>query len=175
MAEEETTEIKEEPKGKEKKSGGNLKGLGIFGQIVVIFIMAWLFSISVHAFIFFVFGMLPSIFALMVDRGTGRFTVKTVTACNLIAVVPYLFDIGLSYEKSLAAKQLVNDTSVWIVIYSFSAIGWMMVWIIPQLSMVFYNLKANMIFKRLENENKEMVEEWGEEVKTGAKKKIQST
>jgi hypothetical protein len=169
---EENNESKEaEKKPKKSSSSGDLKGLSIFGKIVCVGVIIWLVSISYYAFAFFLLSMLPSILSIIIDRGSGRFASKTVSACNFIAVIPHLFNIGLAYEKDITAKQLMADPTTWFVIYSFSAIGWMMIWILPNLTLILITARADMKTKKLMSEQKKILDEWGAEVKTGKPRK----
>lgn len=172
MAKEKAQTAPEKKEGKKKnkdRSGkrSELKGIGIFGKIVGLGIVVWLISISYYAFAFFVLGMLPSILSMMIDRGSGRFASKTVTACNFTAVIPYLFEIGLTYEKDIYAKQLMIDPLTWFIVYGFSAVGWMLIWILPNLSLIFITARADMQVKALESQQKQLLDEWGEEITTG--------
>ncbi|PIR39539.1 MAG: hypothetical protein COV35_03240 [Alphaproteobacteria bacterium CG11_big_fil_rev_8_21_14_0_20_39_49] len=169
MAKEKNSATSEEKAKKKIKSNkrSELKGIGIFGKIIGLGIVVWLISISYYAFAFFLLGMLPSILSMTIDRGAGRFASKTVTACNFTAVIPYLFEIGLTYEKDIYAKHLMTDPLTWFVIYGFSAVGWMLIWILPNLSLIFITARADMQTKALKNEQKKLLDEWGEDIITG--------
>ena len=168
MAEEQEQKPDKKSEKKEKSRTSNeLKGIGIFGKIVGLGIIIWLVSISYYAFAFFVLGMLPSILSILIDRGAGRFASKTVTACNFTAVIPYLFEIGLTYEKDIFAKQLMTDGLTWFIIYGFSAVGWMLIWILPNLSLIIITARADMQIRSLLDDQERLSNEWGEEIKTG--------
>lgn len=178
MADEKKDAAPEEPKKakkeKKKKPSGDLKGLGIFGKIVCVAVIIWLISVSYYAFAFFVLGMLPSILSIMIDRGSGRFASKTVSACNFIAVIPYLFDIGLTYERDIHSKQLMSQPETWLIIYSFASIGWMLIWLVPRLSLIVITARADMKTKKLVTEQKNLLDEWGPEVKTGKPRQLET-
>jgi hypothetical protein len=148
---------------------GELKGIGLIGKIVGLVVSIWLISVSYYACAFFALGMLPGIVAIIVDRGVGRFASKTVIACNFIGILPYLFDIGMTYERSLASKQLMAEPMTWLVIYGSSAVGWMLIWILPQITLMVFTLKADMKKKALKEEQVKLLDEWGEEVTDGIK------
>ena len=167
MAEDKKEKAKKSDKKGISRSKNELKGIGIFGKVVGLGIIIWLVSISYYAFAFFALGMLPSILSILIDRGSARFASKTVTACNFTAVIPYLFEIGLTYEKDIYAKQLMTDALTWFIIYSFSAVGWMLIWILPNLSLIVITARADMQTKALLDEQAKLVDEWGEEIKTG--------
>ncbi len=163
--------VPENPAPQQSATDKELKGISIVGKIVGIMVVTWLISVSYYAFAFFALGMLPAIVAIIVDRGSGRFASKTVSACNFVGIIPFLFDIGMSYEKSIASKDLMAQPITWMVIYGFAMIGWMLIWILPQITLFFFTLRADMKTKKLLEEQKELTAEWGEEVKTGAKRR----
>jgi hypothetical protein len=158
----------------EKQGVGDLKGIGLIGKIVGVLVILWLVSISYYAFAFFALGMLPSIVSIIIDRGTGRFASKTVTACNFVGIMPYLFDIGMTYERSLASKQLMAQPMTWLVIYGASGVGWMLIWILPQITLVVFSMRADLKKSRLQEDQFKLLDEWGEEVKTGVGRKSSS-
>lgn len=155
---------------KEAKSSGELIGISIVGKIVGVLVLVWLVSVSYYAFAFFVLGMLPSFLSIVIDRGSGRFASKTVCACNFIAIMPYLFDIVLTYDRSIVAKQFMQETSTWVTIYGFAAIGWMLIWIMPNVTMVIFAVRADVKTRRLKTEQAALLDEWGNEVRTGKKR-----
>jgi hypothetical protein len=153
-----------------KKGAGELKGIGLIGKIVGLLVIVWLISVSYYAFAFFALGMLPAIVSIVIDRGAGRFASKTVTACNFVGIMPYLFDIGMTYERSLASKQLMAQPVTWLVIYGFAAVGWMLIWILPQITLVVFTIRADLKKTKLQEDQVKLLDEWGEEVKTGSGK-----
>lgn len=175
MSEEEKSEAEKIEQALDSDSGAgsggggvsDLKGIGILGKVVGLFVVAWLISVSYYAFAFFALGMLPAIVAIIVDRGAGRFASKTVSACNFVGILPFLFDIGMTYEQSLATKQLMAEPITWLVIYGFAMVGWMMIWVLPQVTLIIFTMRADVKTKNLQKEQDELLDEWGEEVKTG--------
>ncbi len=142
-------------------------GINIIGKIVGIIVAIWLISISYYAFAFFALGMLPSIFAIIIDRGSGRFASQTITACNFIGILPFLFEIGLNYERSIAAKETMMEPITWLVIYGFAGVGLMLIFLLPNITAIIFTLKAEIKLKKLVSEQETLTGEWGEEVKKG--------
>jgi len=149
------------------KNSSELKGISLVGKVVGLVVMIWLISISYYAFAFFSLGMLPSVIAIILDRGAGRFASQTISACNFVGIVPFLFDIALNYERSLAAKEIMNDPFTWVVIYGFAAIGVMLIFVLPNITSIIFTLKAEYKLQNLIKEQEVLVDEWGEEVKRG--------
>lgn len=146
------------------KSENELQGINTVGKVVGLLVTVWLASVSYYAFSFFVLGMLPSVIALIVDRGKGRFASQTITALNFVGILPFIFDIGLNYERSVAAREAMSDPFTWVVIYGFAVIGLMMIFILPNITAIFFTIKAEYKLRTLNAEQEALVEEWGEEV-----------
>ena len=149
------------------KNSKELKGISIVGKIVGLFVVVWLVSISYYAFGFFVLGMLPSLIAFSMDRGAGRFASQTISACNFTGIVPFLFDIALNYERSLAAREIMADPFTWVVVYGFAIIGLMMIFVLPNITSIIFALKAEYRLQKLLTQQEAIVEEWGEAIKKG--------
>lgn len=155
---------------KKKKSQKHLLGINIVGKLIGFLVIIWLISASYYAFGFFLLAMLPAITAMIVDRGAGRFASKTVSACNFIGVMPYLFEIAANYERTLAAKEIMAQPIVWLYIYGAAAMGWILIWILPQLCIITFTFRADMKVESLEKSQKNLINEWGEEVIDGKRK-----
>ena len=149
----------------ELKTSSEMQGISLVGKIIGLVVIIFLVSASYYAFAFFALGMLPSIVAFILDRGAGRFASQTITACNFIGILPFLFDIGLNYEKSIAAKEAMMDPLTWLVIYGFSIIGLMLIFVLPNITAIIYTVKAEIQLKKLLDEQERLTEEWGDEVK----------
>lgn len=151
-----------------QKQEKELQGMSIAGKIIGLMVVLWLVSISYYAFAFFALGMLPSVVSIIVDRGSGRFASQTISACNFVGILPFLFDIALNYEKSIAAKEIMMDPFTWVVIYGFAIIGLLLIFVLPNITAIIFSLKAEYKLNKLLNEQEKLVEEWGEEVKKGS-------
>ncbi len=143
--------------GGNAKSGGELQGISIAGKIIGLLVIIWLVSLSYYAFAFFILGMLPSIVSLILDRGR----------CNFVGILPFLFDIALNYEKSVAAKEAMLEPFTWVIIYGFAIIGLMLIFVLPNISAIIFTIKAEMKLKNLVAEQASLIDEWGDEVKNG--------
>lgn len=152
---------------KVKKSASELQGISIAGKIIALIVITWLVSLSYYAFAFFLLGMLPSIAAFILDRGAGRFASQTIAACNFTGILPFLFDIGMTYEKSVAAQRTMFDPFTWLVIGGFSLIGLMLIFVLPHISAIIFTFRAEIKLSKLKKEQEELKEEWGDEVRTG--------
>lgn len=167
---EKTTEAKPE-KAVPAQSSSQLMGINIVGKIVGLIVIIWLVSASYWAFGFFVLGMMPALLSMLFDRGAGRFASKTVSAFNFVGIVPFLFEIAQAFDRSLAAQRLMLDIWVWLVVYGTASLGWVVIWLFPQITVIIFSARAESKIEKLKREREELVDEWGEEVKEGTKLK----
>jgi len=142
-----------------------LHGISVAGKAIGLMVMIWLISISYYAFAFFMLGMLPAILAIIVDKGAGRFGSQTISACNFIGILPFLFDIGVNYEKSIAATEAMKDPYTWMIIYGFAIIGLMLIYVLPNITAIIFTIKAESKLKRLTQEQEKIANEWGDQVR----------
>lgn len=149
------------------KSSKQLTGINVIGKLFGILVISWLMSESYYAFAFFALGMLPGVMATVFDRGSGRFASKTVLAFNFTGLFPFLFDIAQSPDKSYAAQQRMVDLWVWLFVYGTASMGWVMIWIVPQITVLVLAFRAEFKIKNFKARQKELTTEWGEEVTQG--------
>jgi len=159
-------EASSKPTAKVREST-ELKSINVLGKVVGLSVIIWLISISYYAFLFFLISMIPAWVFLIIDKGAGRFASKTVTAMNFIGVMPYLFDIALTYESSIAAKELMENWMTWLNIFSFATMGWAMIWVFPRVTLLIFTVRAEIKTNRLLEIQQKLEEEWGEKVKGG--------
>lgn len=173
MAEDKTQAVAEAMQSKKNanpKSSqvDSTRGISMIGQMIGLLLLGWLFSTSsVYAIIFFVLAMIPSILALLIDRGAGRFASKTIVACNLIGVMPFLFELFQVYDRDALSRQFIADYTTWFMVYGFAGIGMILIWMFPQVSMLIYTLRTEIKVMHLQDEQNLLLKEWGEGIKEG--------
>ncbi len=163
------TQTVSEKKSTPSTGGTQLLGINVVGKIVGLIVTIWLVSASYWAFGFFVLGMLPAILSMFLDKGAGRFASKTVTAFNFVGIVPFLFEIAQAFDRSVAAQRLMLDFWVWVVVYGTASLGWLTIWLFPQVTVIIFAMRAESKINKLQEEQKKLIEEWGEEVKEATK------
>ena len=50
--------------------------------------------------------------------------------------------------------------------------GWVLIWILPQITVIIFTLRADIQTDKLQKEQDALEQEWGEEVKTGKRKTL---
>jgi hypothetical protein len=107
---------------------------------------------------------MPTVVALLVDRRNTRAASSTIGAFNLIGMAPYMQDLFQSEEISATAQSFLSNLSVWSYIYGMAALGWLLVWIIPQIwAIIFVSHTENKVQLLYEMQEK-LRDEWSDEV-----------
>jgi len=110
-------------------------------------------------------GLLPGIVANISDGRPGRYASKTVMAFNISGISPHLAAIISSGSPNNTAISILSDPKSWLLIYGFAAFGWGVVYIIPQITHMYLEIKASYKSKKMHQFQEKLVEEWGEEIK----------
>ncbi len=128
-------------------------------------IVALLFSlISPYSVILVLFGLLPSLIAMIIDPEKDGCIWKMVTLFNSIGILPYLIKISKSSGSAFVLEIIINPQT-WMVIFTAASIGWILYWIFPQIAVLIKDLKINAKIAKLEKELDDLAKEWGEEIK----------
>lgn len=146
-------------KAKKKKKNT----LGFKAQIFLILglIMAAVFLPTTFLLIV---GMIPTPFALFVDRTKGKSKVITVGAMNLAGCSPFVFElwtIDHSFPKSF---EIVTDPYAIIVMWSAALVGYVVNWAMTGIVSVSLYQRGLARQKAIVKRQKELVDRWGKEV-----------
>lgn len=148
----------------------NSGGLGLpsnFYVFAIGFVILIFWLVSNASAILFMFGMLPSFIAAVVDQDRERFLTKIVSIFNLIGTMPFLVDTVRNMRDSDYGWQLVLDPSTWMLIYAAAGAGWILFWVFPQLSMVYHKIRIENRLLKLNSELNQLAAEWGDEIRSG--------
>ncbi|MCB2081753.1 MAG: hypothetical protein H6908_01810 [Hyphomicrobiales bacterium] len=139
----------------------------VFNLVVIVFILtlvaAALTSVGLYyVFVLIVMGLLPGIISYIVDKRPGKFASKTVFMFNLSGLTPQIAAAFRSGSPDTTALALLTNPYTWLMPYGFSAFGWGMVFLFPQIALLFYVLKAEYTIGKLQHFQKTLLDEWGE-------------
>lgn len=148
----------------------NTKGFGLVNWVIIIGIGIFLFLVSTYALLLLIFGMSPTFAASMTDKRYGNCASRTIGAMNFIGLVPFLSDLINSNDPAETAKIIVQSPQSWLFIYGCASIGWIMIWIIPQITSAIFSIKAENKITVIESLQKRLEDEWGTEIKEIAQK-----
>lgn len=112
-----------------------------------------------------VIGLMPAVVANVVEKRNRRFASKAVSAFNLAGILPFFFKLGGTPNPNLAAKEMISDPYVWLMIYGFATFGWVLIQVLPQLTLLILLVRSEYTIKKLKNYQEELVKEWGEVIK----------
>lgn len=144
-----------------KKAGGGLQlfllGLAVIGMAV--------FAAPTCALM--VFGMVPSIVAYVVDRGTRPMLAFTIAPLNLAGLMPYLLTLWNGSDTMPTVVHMLTDVYVWLVIYLAAGAGWLLFIGMPTIVTVALERSLDHRKGKLQSLQNKLRTDWGAEVAGG--------
>lgn len=140
---------------------GSLRKISIIVKIFLISISLIIMVFSKITFLLTIIAILPSIVALFIDKRINRYASSTLCAFNLTSIVPYLTQLLDSFNIEQEAYRMINDIYVWLAIYSFTSLGWLIIWLVPQLTGKMFNNRAVKKIEKINIEQVELIATWG--------------
>ena len=140
---------------------GKPKSKGNMTWVLIVAIS--LFVIALPTMIIVLFGMLPSMVALIIDRTKGKSAAFTVSAVNFIGVFPYIMDLwkgGNSFDQAIN----MLDIFTMLIMYSAAAMGWLLFMSAPAVISSFVMVLQQRKIANLRKQQKTLIEEWGPDV-----------
>lgn len=155
----ETTDPKPDAPAKpgRRKMGGRNKLLLILFSLL-------LMGLFRTGFIFIIIGMMPSIVMHFMDVTRKRYSFKTILACNLSAMMPFVGKMASFGPSSTVMESIMGDAANWMLIYGSALIGWALVRVAPMVAMTFIGGFHGTQIAMLRNNQKRIENEWGAEV-----------
>ena len=145
----------QQPQGGKKRIGGNMTW--------VLVVAVTLFVIALPTMVLLLFGMLPSMVALIIDRSKGKSAAFTVGAVNFIGVFPYIMDLWKGGNTLDQALEML-DIFTMLVMYSAAAMGWLLFMSAPAVISSFVLVLQQRKIASLRKQQKSLIEEWGPDV-----------
>ena len=143
----------------------NFKFASSLIKIIAMLIAAMVAMISRYAFIFCAVSMLPTIFAIFLDKNEHRCLSATICSFNLIGVMPYLIRIWEANSIDYVAKLLLADIRTWMIVYGAVFIGQLLYISMPLLIVKFYSARMKVRVAKFQKQHKILCEQWGIETK----------
>jgi hypothetical protein len=148
-----------------KKAGsGRHKPLRMKHKIMLIVLSLLLMGFLRTGFMFVIIGLLPSIVAYYMDITADRYTFKTIFACNLCGMLPYIGRMLHEGPSSALLQNLMGTAMNWVIIYGTAILGWLLVEICPMIAQVLIAGFSQAQITRIERLQKKIEREWGPEV-----------
>ena len=137
------------------------KKMGILSTILMILFCFTMIAFTQMTFVLFIVGMLPSIVAYYIDKTQLRSKFHTVFACNLSGVLPYVTQLIVVQNDSVAMYAMIKDMQVLLIMWFTAAIGWGLVAISPKIAkMIIISLNERKTI-RLKYTQQKLINEWG--------------
>lgn len=146
----------------EKESTKDTNTTRIYASLLILFLLLFIFLPGM--ILILTIGMLPTLGARLSDPTPLKSQTYCVGFCNFAGLIPSLYDLSQSRFALKEAYQMIHNEFNLLIILVFSAIGWMIFFIIPAITLSIYRSrdKANLIkmVKRYDN----LREIWGEAI-----------
>lgn len=146
---------------KDAANDKNFKFAAALIKIIAVVIALMVMVVSKYAFVFFSAAMLPTIFAIFLDRNNHKCLSATVCSFNLIGVLPYLINMWASNSVDYTAKQIIVSANSWLVIYGAATVGQLVYILLPLLLARIYMTRIKMQVKKYETERQAICDAWG--------------
>ncbi|OJV15805.1 MAG: hypothetical protein BGO27_07825 [Alphaproteobacteria bacterium 33-17] len=143
----------------------------IFLRVIGFLVAFGMLLISGYAFVFVLLALLPTIVAVSIDKRSSRAASNTIGGFNILGVLPYAVELlqeGLG--ASSKAQAMLTDLTVWFIVYGSASIGWILIWVVPQVFGSYFVYREERKIKTYLDEQKKLYDEWGPKV--GFKKKF---
>lgn len=142
---------------KRKRHGKLFVPMLILGSLALIVLLK-------NTFIFLIIGMMPSIVAYYMDKSGWRGTFKTVMACNLSGVLPFVLYIMHQESPNTAMRMQLESFHTWLIMYLSAFFGWFLIYMSPFVARFIINSFHFSQIARIEGVQRRLVEEWGAEI-----------
>jgi hypothetical protein len=141
-------------RGKRTPVLGNL----IYAAIIV----AMLFGMLPTALVLVV-GGLPTLVTVVIDRHRRHYLSRCVGFMNFAGIAPYLIKIWM-HHTTLAAMEMLTNPYAWLAMYGAAGAGWLIYLSAPSIAWLQVELTGARRVKVLKNRQRQLIEEWGEDV-----------
>jgi hypothetical protein len=162
----ESSTIKEKlTKLKKERARRFLKNLIIIALVSTVFAVGFI-GLEMKSVFFFIFlALSPTLISILWDKKPGRFASKTVAAFNITGMFPYIVAIASSGSPDSVALATIYDPKTWGLVYGFAIFGWSVILLIPKITLIFLEIRSKFMIKKMETFQKELLDEWGEEIR----------
>ena len=146
-----------EAKPAKKKGGGKTKLLLILGSLLAM-------GFFRTGFLFIVVALLPTIIMHYVDRSRLRYKFKTIRACNVSGLLPFIAEMIKHGPTSSVLERIMSDPLSWMIVYGASLFGLLLVRITPHIAHAFISQFHSSQANSLKDHQNNIEKEWGDEV-----------
>ena len=105
-------------------------------------------------------GLMPAVFALVMDERPGRHLTVTVASFNGAGIMVSLGPMFSNRLTDSAAYQIVAAPETWLFVYGFALAGWMLAWILPLFVSQSLELVERQRCRTIEQAREAIVKQW---------------
>lgn len=132
--------------------------------IGVVLILLLILFLSLPTVILLVCGLIPGVVAYLIDKTPQKNATFCVASLNFAGLFPYLMDLWSgSHDVATAIAILTHPVSM-ITIYGSAVFGFVLYIGVPPVIAAFRSVMSEHRLTQLKDIQKQLVEEWGEEV-----------
>ena len=135
---------------------GNIGGL-----LLIIIVVVITGVLAFPSFIILACGMPPALAAALIDSRPGRHASYCVMAANLAGIAPVPAALWFGGNTISLALMLMSDVYVWLGIYGAAAFGWVLIWLLANITEFMLALIANYGISQRRAAQRALAEEWG--------------
>lgn len=141
---------------------------GVIGLIIMFLVLIPVLAMMLPTVIFLILSMLPTLTAVLTDRG-GREKYKwlCVGGTNFAGTLYFLFHLLIEEPTLSSALFLFLQIETILVIYGAAAFGYCLYKIVPFFVINFQSLFNSHRLNALRSAQKSLIQEWGAEVSDG--------
>ena len=146
-----------------KSNKRNSSNFGFKKLMFLLFLLLVAFLFSAYA-VYFLICMIPTIVAVIVDRGKPRTLGVTVGAMNFAGSVPnWLYIMQYSQDVNYALSLAVQPSTL-LIAYGVAGIGWIIYFFVARLVAVLIQRKNEASLKKIVKKQQKLIERWGREL-----------
>ena len=147
-----------------RRAPARRQGMSIMYQMLFAVILLGLFALSLPTALLLTFALLPALCACLVGPRQGYYSAISIGVLSFAGAWSFLLKLWLSGHTVANAMQIIINPKTWLIIYGAAAFGWAMCQWFPICVSSFMSVFSAHRLKDLEQKQKKLIEEWGEEV-----------
>lgn len=113
-------------------------------------------------------GMIPTFVAYIIDTRPQRYAARTVGYMNFAGVTIVAAEMWGGDNTWQRALELISQPTNWLIMFGCAAVGWVFFYAAPPIVYAYLTVANEVKSKQLQKEQRELIKEWGDEVKTDA-------
>lgn len=138
-------------------------------RFLVLLICAALVPFSLPTLLLLLVGMLPSLVAVIVEKGPYRYAWICVGGLNFASISPWLFNLWFGRHTMAYAIEQITGVSMLLAAYGGAAAGWLLYLGVPPLVRAVLSATSHHRLDNLSKLQKNLADQWGEDVSQTSK------